>query len=50
MKTEILTCERIEKGERPWTLSAARILPDRRPREIPVLKGLQLIPGRKKRS
>ena len=32
MKTEILTCERIEKGERPWTLSAARILPDRRPR------------------
>ena len=32
MKTEILNCERRDKGEIPWTLAAARILPDRRPR------------------
>jgi alpha-beta hydrolase superfamily lysophospholipase len=32
MKIEEMTYERHDRGERPWVLSAARILPDRRPR------------------
>ncbi|MBE6724515.1 MAG: alpha/beta fold hydrolase [Ruminococcaceae bacterium] len=32
MNIELMTCERRDRGKTPWTLSVARILPERRPR------------------